>query len=58
MANAILLSGHTGRDVSVPVNRRAFDRLLATLRERGRDPVKAGADLKITDPSFGKKGSA
>lgn len=55
MANAIILSGHTGEEVSLPVDRDAYDTLLAKLRETGRDPVKAGGDKRVTDPSFAKK---
>lgn len=55
IANAITLSGHTGKEVPIPVDRQAYDDLLAELRKTGRDPVREGGDLKITDPSFAKK---
>lgn len=56
LANAIILSGKTGKEVTLPLNRGAYDRLLKKLRESGKDPAaRTGTDLKITDPSFAKK---
>ena len=54
MANAMILSGHTGEEVSLPVDRAAYDALLERLRVTGRDPVSAGGDKRETDPSFAK----
>ncbi len=56
LASAMILSGHTGREISLPVDREAYDRLLAGLRAKGRDPVREGGDLKVTDPHFAKGG--
>lgn len=44
LANAIILSGCTGEEVSIPVDRAAYDAMLEKLRETGRDPVSAGGD--------------
>jgi predicted dehydrogenase len=56
LANAIILSGHTGKEVTLPINRAAYDRLLMKLRVNGKDPAaRVGPSLKITDPGFAKK---
>ena len=55
LANALILSGHTGEEVTLPVDRAAYDRLLEKLRATGRDPSGNADDKRITDASFGKK---
>jgi predicted dehydrogenase len=51
LANAITLSSYTGREVTLPIDRRAYDRLLADLRKRStfKKTVKA---QRITDPNL------
>ncbi len=55
LANALILSGHTGEEVALPVDRRAYDALLERLRATGRDPSGVAGDKRVTDPGFGKK---
>lgn len=51
MINAIILSGHTGKSVDLPVDRPAYDALLEQLKaqSRGKQVVK---EQRITDPKF------
>jgi predicted dehydrogenase len=56
LANAIILSAHLGKEVSLPISRRAYDRLLDRLRAGSRAKEKRpGEDLRQTDPSFQRK---
>ncbi len=50
MINAIILSGHTGEPVSVPVDRERYDALLAELIATSNYGKKStGPDLRVTD---------
>lgn len=51
LINAIILSGHTGKEVTLPVNRRKYDRLLTELKKtsRGKTTVRT---VRETDPHF------
>lgn len=54
LANAIILSGHTGRPVKLPLSRKAYSQLLAKLRRTSRHKDKKVAARRITDPNFAK----
>lgn len=49
LANAMLLSGYTGKPVSVPVNRDRMERLMADLRRRSKRKTQLRLQ-KVTDP--------
>ena len=49
LANAILLSGHTGQPVSLPVDRAAYDAFIAEKQATSKD--KDVEDQRITDPN-------
>ncbi|MBN1248950.1 MAG: Gfo/Idh/MocA family oxidoreductase [Anaerolineae bacterium] len=49
LANAILLSGHTGQPVSLPVDRVAYDAFIEAKKATSRD--KDVEDQRITDPN-------
>ena len=49
LANAILLSGHTGQPVSLPVDRAAYDAFIAEKQASSKD--KDVEDQRITDPN-------
>jgi len=49
LANAILLSGHTGMPVDIPLDRHEYDAFLAKKRASSRD--KDVQDKRITDPN-------
>jgi predicted dehydrogenase len=49
LANAILLSGHTGQSVALPVDRAAYDAFIAEKQATSRD--KRVQDQRITDPN-------
>ena len=51
MINALILSGHTGKPVDLPVDRRAYDRLLEELKahSQGKQVVR---EQRVTDPKF------
>ena len=49
LANAILLSGHTGRPVTLPVDRAAYDDFLDEKKASSKD--KHVEDQRITDPN-------
>ena len=55
LANAITLSSHLGKPVKLPIDRRAYDRLLARLRRTSTFRKKKGKTKRITDPAFVKK---
>lgn len=54
LANAIILSGHTGKAVRLPLNRKAYDALLKKLCRASRYSAKKAANQRITDPRFVK----
>lgn len=54
LANAIWLSAHQGKPVSLPINRRAYDNLLAKKR-RESTFVKVVHEQRVTDPAHVKK---
>lgn len=49
LANAILLSGHTGQPVALPVDRAAYDAFIAEKQATSKD--KDVEDQRITDPN-------
>ncbi|MBN1875796.1 MAG: Gfo/Idh/MocA family oxidoreductase [Anaerolineae bacterium] len=49
LANAILLSGHTGQPVTLPVDRAAYDAFIEEKKASSRD--KDVEDQRITDPN-------
>jgi len=53
LINAVILSGHTGKEVTLPVNRRKYDRLLNELKKQsaGKKTVRA---IRETDPHYVK----
>jgi len=53
LINALILSGHTGKEVSLPVDRRKYDRLLAGLK-RGSQEKGAVTGVRETDPHYVK----
>ncbi|HOU13140.1 MAG TPA: Gfo/Idh/MocA family oxidoreductase [Anaerolineae bacterium] len=50
LANAILLSGHTGQPVALPVDRAAYDAFIAEKQASSKD--KNVEDQRITDPHY------
>jgi predicted dehydrogenase len=48
MINALILSGHTGKPVKVPVDRKRYDAFLAEMKEASR-PKNVGPDKRVTD---------
>jgi len=51
MINAVILSGHSGKPVDVPVDRAAYDSLLAILR--GGSSVKTTVrEQRVTDQHY------
>ncbi|OPZ83470.1 MAG: putative oxidoreductase YcjS [bacterium ADurb.Bin429] len=52
LANAITLSGTTGREVALPVDRAAYDALLAELREKSTYRKREMAAVRVTDPKL------
>jgi hypothetical protein len=50
LTNAILLSGHRGTPVSIPVDRAAYDAFIAEKQASSRDKVVK--DKRITDPNL------
>jgi predicted dehydrogenase len=52
LANAIIYSGRTGQAVDLPLDRKAYDDLLAELREGSRYGTKIDQGKRITDPGF------
>lgn len=50
LANALTLSSHTGREVSLPTPRAEYDRLLERLRAASRVEKQAVAHERVTDP--------
>lgn len=51
LIDGIILSGKTGRPVSLPVDRAAYDHLIGELQATSRTKEGAGAQ-RITDPKF------
>lgn len=51
LINGIILSSHTGKEVTLPVNRRKYDRLLAELRKSSREKTTVRV-TRETDPNF------
>lgn len=54
LADAILLSGFTGKPVDIPVDRAAFDKWLAGMKRRYPGKKSTGPTKRITDPQFKK----
>jgi predicted dehydrogenase len=54
LANAIVLSSHLGRTLTLPINRRAYDRFLAGMRRKFPARKKVARTQRITDPAFRK----
>ena len=50
LANAILLSGHRGRPVDIPLQRAEYDAFIAEKQAQSRD--KRIQDKRITDPNY------
>jgi predicted dehydrogenase len=50
LANAILLSGHRGRPVDIPLQRAEYEAFIAEKQAQSRD--KRIQDKRITDPSY------
>ncbi len=50
LANAITLSSHLDREVSLPVDRQAYDELLSRLRKPGRTCKPDRPFSRVTDP--------
>ncbi len=50
LANAILLSGHRGRPVDIPLQRAEYDAFIAKKQAQSKD--KRIQDKRITDPSY------
>ena len=51
LINATILSGHTGKEVTIPVDRRKYDRLLNELKKTSREKSNVRA-IRETDPHF------
>jgi hypothetical protein len=49
MINSVILSGHTGEAVSIPVDRRRYDAFLAERRAQSTFQKHAGGDRRETD---------
>jgi len=49
LANAMLLSGHSGKPVRLPVDREAYDAFIEEKKATSRD--KNVVDQRITDPN-------
>lgn len=54
LSNAMILSGKTGKEVKIPVSRKAYDDLLKQLCRKYSGKKKLKETKRITDPSFGK----
>jgi predicted dehydrogenase len=50
LANAILLSGHTGQPVDIPISRDAYDAFIAEKQASSQE--KSVLDQRITDPRY------
>jgi len=50
LANAILLAGHRGKAVDIPVQRAEYDAFIAEKQAQSKD--KGVSDKRITDPSY------
>jgi predicted dehydrogenase len=55
LANAVIYSGRTGKGVSLPLDRAAYDATLAELRKGSGYGAKADQAKRITDPGFLRK---
>jgi predicted dehydrogenase len=55
LANAITYSARRGRPVDLPLDRKAYDDLLAELRKGSRYGGKADQGKRLTDPGFLKR---
>ena len=53
MINGVILAGHTGKKVSVPVDRAEYEALMADLRAKSRGKSRV-REQRITDPKFAK----
>ena len=51
MINGLILSGKTGKTVSVPVDRAEYDRLIAELKATSREKADV-KEQRVTDPNF------
>lgn len=51
LINALIMSGHTGKEVTLPVNRRKYDRLLNELKQTSREKTNVRS-IRETDPHF------
>lgn len=52
LANAITLSSYTGKEVSLPIDRAAYDELLQSLRDASTTVKSVVAEERVTDPQF------
>jgi predicted dehydrogenase len=54
LADAMILSGNTGRPVTVPVDRQKFNDFLARKAAQSKEKKVKGPSKRITDPSLAK----
>ena len=52
LANAITLSSYTGKEVSLPIDRAAYDQLLQHLRDTSTRVKSAVVEERVADPKF------
>jgi len=55
LANAIIMSGATGRTVRLPISRRGYDRLIADLQKKSKPKKLRGPARRETDPQHKSK---
>lgn len=51
LINALILSSHTGQSVDIPVDRAAYDRLIAALQQSSRTKERI-REQRVTDPKI------
>ena len=51
----MILSGNTGKPVSIPVNRAEFDAFIAEKQAQSKAKGVTGPSQRVTDPTFSKK---
>ena len=51
LINGIILSGHTGQSVELPVDRKAYDNLLAELQQSSKEKSVV-REQRVTDPHY------
>ncbi len=54
LANAITLSAHTGRWISLPINRKRYDALLDKFRRESKFVKPRAKNRRLTDPRIGR----